>query len=64
MLRQHGDWISLGGTDEQKPAPDGSVEAWGRAAGTQQGAGTASRRASAGDSVSYYGDLLASAVPP
>ncbi len=30
MLLAHGDWIDLGGTDEQKPAPDGTVEAWGR----------------------------------
>jgi len=30
MLQQHGDWMPLGGADEQKPAPDGSVEAWGR----------------------------------
>jgi hypothetical protein len=27
-----GDWVALGGADEQKPAPDGSVEAWGRSA--------------------------------
>jgi len=32
MLKAHGDWLPLGGTDEQKPAPDGTVEAWGRAA--------------------------------
>ena len=31
MLVAHGDWMPLGGTDEQKPAPDGTVEAWGRA---------------------------------
>ena len=31
MLRQHGDWMDLGGADEQKPAKDGTVEAWGRA---------------------------------
>jgi uncharacterized protein DUF6855 len=31
MLRASGDWISLGGADEQKPAADGTVEAWGRA---------------------------------
>lgn len=31
-LRGAGDWVSLGGADEQKPAPAGSVEAWGRAA--------------------------------
>jgi hypothetical protein len=30
MLVAHGDWIPLGGTDEQKPAPEGTVEAWGR----------------------------------
>jgi hypothetical protein len=30
MLKAHGDWMPLGGTDEQKPAPAGSVEAWGR----------------------------------
>ena len=29
-LREQGDWVPLGGADEQKPAPDGSVEAWGR----------------------------------
>ena len=32
MLKKHGDWMALGGADEQKPAPEGSVEAWGRAA--------------------------------
>ena len=30
MLKAHGDWMPLGGADEQKPAPDGTVEAWGR----------------------------------
>lgn len=30
MLKAHGDWMSLGGADEQKPAPEGSVEAWAR----------------------------------
>src|SRR6266516_4714439 len=29
-LKQHGDWVPLGAADEQKPAPEGSVEAWGR----------------------------------
>lgn len=32
MLVAHGDWMPLGGADEQKPAADGSVEAWGRSA--------------------------------
>jgi hypothetical protein len=30
MLTRHGDWMALGNADEQKPAPEGSVEAWGR----------------------------------
>ncbi|WP_152622533.1 DUF6855 family protein [Archangium violaceum] len=30
LLVAHGDWMPLGGADEQKPAPEGSVEAWGR----------------------------------
>ena len=30
MLVAHGDWIALGNADEQKPAADGTVEAWGR----------------------------------
>ena len=30
MLKQHGDWMALGGADEQKPAAAGTVEAWGR----------------------------------
>jgi hypothetical protein len=30
MLLAHGDWISLGSADEQKPAPEGTVEAWAR----------------------------------
>jgi len=30
MLLAHGDWMPIGGTDEQKAAPAGSVEAWGR----------------------------------
>jgi hypothetical protein len=30
MLKAAGDWVDLGGADEQKPAKDGTVEAWGR----------------------------------
>lgn len=33
MLQEHGDWMPLGGADEQKPAAEGTVEAWGRAPG-------------------------------
>ena len=30
MLKARGDWMPLGGADEQKPAAEGTVEAWGR----------------------------------
>jgi hypothetical protein len=30
-LVEQGDWVPVGATDEQKPAQDGTVEAWGRA---------------------------------
>ncbi|MBK8583569.1 MAG: DUF6855 family protein [Flavobacteriales bacterium] len=30
MLKKHGDWMDLGGADEQKPTKEGTVEAWGR----------------------------------
>ncbi len=30
MLVGHGDWMELGSADEQKPAKEGTVEAWGR----------------------------------
>jgi hypothetical protein len=30
MLKTHGDWMLLGSVDEQKPAIEGTVEAWAR----------------------------------
>jgi hypothetical protein len=32
MLTAHGDWMALGSADEQKPAAEDTVEAWGRSA--------------------------------
>lgn len=32
MLKKHGDWMLLGSADEQKPAAEGTVEAWARSA--------------------------------
>ena len=37
MLKARGDWVALGGADEQKPAAEGTVEAWGRAADNPMG---------------------------
>lgn len=31
MLKEHGDWMELASADEQKPAKEGTVEAWARA---------------------------------
>ena len=31
-LKERGDWVPLGSADEQKPAAEGTVEAWGRSA--------------------------------
>jgi hypothetical protein len=33
MLKGHGDWMELGSADEQKPAKEGTIEAWGRSEG-------------------------------
>ena len=30
MLKAHGGWMLMGSADEQKPAADGTVEAWAR----------------------------------
>ena len=32
MLKARGDWMPLGSADEQKPAAEGTVEAWARSA--------------------------------
>ena len=37
MLTNHGDWMLLGNADEQKPAKDGTIEAWARSAGNPIG---------------------------
>ena len=37
MLQAHGDWMPLGAADEQKPAKDGTVEAWARSEGNPVG---------------------------
>jgi hypothetical protein len=37
MLKKHGDWMPLGAADEQKPAAEGTVEAWGRSSSNPVG---------------------------
>ena len=36
-LKEQGDWVPLGSADEQKPAAEGTVEAWGRSPGNPVG---------------------------
>ena len=37
MLKKHGDWMDLGGADEQKEAKEVTVEAWGRSTNSGRG---------------------------
>jgi hypothetical protein len=37
MLKKNGDWMELGSADEQKPAKEGTVEAWGRSSSNPAG---------------------------
>jgi len=37
MLKDHGTWMELGSADEQKPAKEGTVEAWARSEGNPIG---------------------------
>jgi hypothetical protein len=37
MLKEKGDWMELGSADEQKPAKEGTIEAWGRSSGNPLG---------------------------
>lgn len=37
MLTKRGDWMELGSADEQKPAKEGTIEAWGRSNGNPVG---------------------------
>ena len=36
-LKAQGGWVPLGGADEQKPAAEGTVEAWGRSPANPRG---------------------------
>src|SRR5881296_1077135 len=37
MLKSRGDWMLLGSADEQKPAAEGTIEAWGRSSKKSRG---------------------------
>ncbi len=48
MLKKHSDWMPLGNADEQKPAKEGTVEAWTRAPDNPVGGFYGLRKACAG----------------
>jgi len=37
MLKERGEWVPLGSADEQKPATEGTVEAWARSSANPLG---------------------------
>jgi hypothetical protein len=58
MLKEHGDWIPLGSADEQKPAAEGTVEAWGRSPDNPVGGWYGLRRGYRGRFGMYMPPLL------
>jgi hypothetical protein len=58
MLVAHGDWLPLGGADEQKQAPEGSVEAWGRSPDNPRGGWYGQRKGFRGRFGVYLPPLL------
>ncbi len=57
-LHEQGDWVPLGAADEQKPAADGTVEAWGRSESNPVGGWYGLRRGYRGRFGMYLPPLL------
>ena len=57
-LTEQGDWVPLGGADENKPAPDGSVEAWGRSESNPVGGWYGLRKGYRGRFANYVPPVL------
>jgi hypothetical protein len=58
MLREHGDWMPLGSADEQKPAADGTVEAWARSPSNPVGGWYGTKKGLRGRFAMYMPPLL------
>ncbi len=58
MLSEHGDWMDLGSTDENKPAKDGTLEAWARSEGNAVGGWYGLRKGYRGRFAMYVPPLL------
>jgi hypothetical protein len=59
MLKANGDWVPLGSADENKPAADGTVEAWARSADNPVGGWYGLRKGYRGRFGMYMPPLLA-----
>jgi hypothetical protein len=57
-LAERGDWVALGAADENKPAADGTVEAWGRATTNPVGGWYGLRKGYRGRFAMYLPPLL------
>jgi hypothetical protein len=58
MLKEHGDWMLLGSADEQKPAAEGTVEAWARASDNPVGGWYGLRKGYRGRFAMYVPPLM------
>ena len=58
MLQAHGDWMELGSADENKPAKDGTLEAWARSASNPVGGWYGLRKGYRGRFAMYVPPLL------
>ncbi len=59
MLKAHGDWMLLGSADEQKPAADGTVEAWARSESNPVGGWYGMKKGFRGRFAMYVPPLMA-----
>ena len=59
MLKAHGDWMLLGSADEQKPAAEGTVEAWARSADNPVGGWYGLKKGFRGRFAMYVPPLMA-----
>ena len=59
MLKSHGDWMLLGSADEQKPAKDGTVEAWARSSDNPVGGWYGLRKGYRGRFAMYVPPVMA-----
>jgi hypothetical protein len=58
MLRERGDWMELGSADENKPAKEGTVEAWARSDSNPIGGWYGMRKGYRGRFAMYVPPLL------